>query len=92
MPAPAIYQALAYEKLGADACGNLTSNKSLSELVRAIQGMAWIQVAGKGLEWAGDLVSFYITIKDGLKDQVMDLKVTFAQLGAGGEEGSQRKE
>ena len=37
------------------------------------------------MEWAGYLVSFYFTIKDGLKDQVMDLKVTFVQVGAGRE-------
>ena len=80
----AAYQPWATESLESAGMGSLLSNEALSELVRALQGMAWIQVAGNGLVWAGDLISFYIKIKDGLKDQEPNINMTFAQFGAGG--------
>ena len=60
---PAIYYVRAHQQLGHKSCGNLSTGESFSELIRAVQGVAWIQVTGKGMDWAGDLISFYITVK-----------------------------
>ena len=63
MRAAKFYWAWSEEMLGAENCGPLTSLDTRSELVRAIMGLAWLQVEGANLNWAGDLVSFYFFIK-----------------------------
>ena len=47
-----------------------------------------------GFDWAGDLISFYITAKRWLTDQVMDFNVTIADLSlpSGGEGQTKQEE